>query len=157
MCGKKAFWFEIQDKNFAGATKNVDDCFLRKFEGLDDEIDAMMKDIKTSGDEEEEKVEDSTLDVMETQDEDVQGKEKKEDVVKLIETVVEEYLKDPKTENVEDENVKDSEAEKYGKNTEGGHLSCDLCSFVTAGKKRNSWNFATKRHKIKAHGEKEIL
>jgi len=72
----------------------------------------MMKDIKTLGDEEEEKVEDSTLDVMETQDEDVQGKEKKEDVVKLIETVVEEYLKDPSTENVEDENVKDSEAEK---------------------------------------------
>ncbi len=154
---EKAFWFEIQDKNFAGATKNVDDCFLRKFEGLDGEIDAMMKDIKTLGDEEEEKVEDSTLDVMETQDEDVQGKEKKEGVVKLIETVVEEYLKDPKTENVEDENVKDSEAEKYGKNTEGGHLSCDLCSFVTAGKKRNSWNFVTKRHKIKAHWEKEIL
>ena len=79
-------------------------------------IDAMMKDVKTLGDEEEEEVEDSTLDVMETQDEDVQGKEKKEDVVKLIETVVEEYFKDPKTENVEDENVKDSEAEKYGKN-----------------------------------------
>ena len=97
----------------------------------------MMKDIKTLGDEEEEKVEDSTLDVMETQDEDVQGKEKKEGVVKLIETVVEEYLKDPKTENVEDENAKDSEAEKYGKNTEGGHFSCDLCSVVTAGKKRN--------------------
>ena len=73
-------------------------------------IDAMMKDVKTLGDEEEEEVEDSTLDVMETQDEDVQGKEKKEDVVKLIETVVEEYFKDPKTENVEDENVKDSEA-----------------------------------------------
>jgi len=36
------------------------------------------------------------VDVMETQDEDVQGKEKKEDVVKLIETVVE----DSKTENV---------------------------------------------------------
>ena len=47
----------------------------------------MMKDVKTLGDEEEEEVEDSTLDVMETQDEDVQGKEKKEDVVKLIETV----------------------------------------------------------------------
>ena len=98
----------------------------------------MMKDIKRLGDEEEKKVEDSTLDVMETQDEDVQGKEKNEGVVKLIETVVEEYLKDPKTENVEDENVKDSEAEKYGKNTEGGHLSCDICSFVTAGKKRNT-------------------
>ena len=66
---------------------------MRKFEGLD----AMMKDVKTLGDEEEEEVEDSTLDVMETQDEDVQGKEKKEDVVKLIETVVEEYFKDPKT------------------------------------------------------------
>ena len=117
----------------------------------------MMKDIKTLGDEEEEKVEDSTLDVMETQDEDVQGKEKKEDVVKLIETVVEEYFKDPKTENVEDENVKDSEAEKYGKNMEGGHPSCDLCSFVTVGKKRNSRNFGMKRHKIKAHEEKEIL
>ena len=94
-----------------------------------------MKDVKTLGDEEEEEVEDSTLDVMETQDEDVQGKEKKEDVVKLIETVVEEYLKDPKTANVEDENVKDSEAEKYGKNMEGGHPLCDLCSFVTAGRK----------------------
>ncbi len=35
-----------------------------------------MKDVKTLGDEEEEEVEDSTLDVMETQDEDVQGKEK---------------------------------------------------------------------------------
>ena len=116
-----------------------------------------MKDVKTLGDEEEEEVEDSTLDVMETQDEDVQGKEKKEDVVKLIETVVEEYFKDPKTENVEDENVKDSEAEKYGKNMEGGHPSCDLCSFVTAGKKRNSQNFGMKQHKIKAHGEKEIL
>ena len=56
--------------------------------------------------------------------------------------MVEEYLKDPKTENVEDENVKDSEAKKYGKNTEGGHLSCDLCSFVTAAKKRNSRIFA---------------
>ena len=120
-------------------------------------IDAMMKYVKTLGYEEEEEVEDSTLDVMETQDEDVQGKEKKEDVVKLIETVVEEYFKDPKTENVEDENVKDSEAEKYGKNMEGGHPSCDLCSFVTAGKKRNSRNFGMKRHKIKAHGEKEIL
>ena len=52
------------------------------------------------------------MDVVETQDEDVQGKENKEDVVKLIETVVEEYVKDPKTENVEDENVKDAEAEK---------------------------------------------
>ena len=120
-------------------------------------IDAIMKDVKTLGDEEEEEVEDSRLDVMETQDEDVQGKEKKEDVVKLIETVVEEYFKDPKTENVEDENVKDSEAEKYGKNMEGGHPSCDLCSFVIAGKKRNSRNFGMKRHKIKAHGEKEIL
>ena len=52
------------------------------------------------------------MDVMETQYKDVQGKENKEDVVKLIETVVEEYVKDPKTENVEDENDKDSEAEK---------------------------------------------
>ena len=78
------------------------------------------------------------IDVLETQDEDVQGKENKEDVVKLIEIVVEEYVKDPNTENVEDENVKDSEAEKYGKNTEGRHFSCDLCSVVTAGKKRNS-------------------
>lgn len=117
----------------------------------------MMKYVKTLGDEEEEEVEDSTLDVMETQDEDVQGKEKKEDVVKLIETVVEEYFKDPKTENVEDENVKDSEAEKYGKNMEGRHPSCDLCSFVTAGKKRNSRTFGMKRHEIKAHGEKDIL
>ena len=59
----------------------------------------MMKDIKTKGDEEEEEEEeDSTLDVMETQDEDVQGKENKEDVVELI--VVEEYVKDPNTENV---------------------------------------------------------
>ena len=63
--------------------------------------DAMMKDIKTKGDEEEvEEEEDSTLDVLETQDEDVQGKENKEDVVKLIEIVVEEYVKDPNTENV---------------------------------------------------------
>ena len=38
----------------------------------------MMKDIKTLGDEEEEEEEDSTLDVMETQNEDVQGKENKE-------------------------------------------------------------------------------
>ena len=52
------------------------------------------------------------MDIMETQYKDVQGKENKEDVVKLIETVVEEYVKDPKTENVEDENDKDSEAEK---------------------------------------------
>ena len=49
---------------------------------------------------------------METHYKDVQGKENKEDVVKLIETVVEEYVKDPKTENVEDENDKDSETEK---------------------------------------------
>ena len=52
------------------------------------------------------------LDIMETQYKNVQGKENKEDVVKLIETVVEEYVKDPKTENGEDENDKDSEAEK---------------------------------------------
>ena len=54
------------------------------------------------------------MDKMETQYKDVQGKENKEDIaiVKLIETVVEEYVKDPKTENVEDENDKDSEAEK---------------------------------------------
>ena len=63
-------------------------------------------------DEEEEEEEGSTSDVMETHYKDVQGKENKEDVVKLIETVVEEYVKDPKTENVEDENDKDSEAEK---------------------------------------------
>ena len=35
------------------------------------------------------------MDVMETQYEDVQGKENKEDVVKPIETVVEEYVRDP--------------------------------------------------------------
>ena len=52
------------------------------------------------------------MDVMETQYKDVQGKENKEDVVKLIETVVVEYVNDPNTENVEDENDKDSEAEK---------------------------------------------
>ena len=40
------------------------------------------------------------MDVMETQYKDVQGKENKEDVVKLIEIVVEEYAKDPNTENV---------------------------------------------------------
>ena len=40
------------------------------------------------------------IDVLETQDEDVQGKENKEDVVKLIEIVVEEYVKDPNMENV---------------------------------------------------------
>ena len=51
------------------------------------------------------------MDVVETQDEDVQGKENKEDVVKPIENVVEEYVRDPKTENEEDENVKDAEAE----------------------------------------------
>ena len=62
--------------------------------------DAMMKDITTLSDEEEEEEEDSTLDVMETQNEDVQGKENKEDVVKLIEIVVEEYVKDPTTDNV---------------------------------------------------------
>ena len=59
-----------------------------------------MKDIKTKGDEEEEEEEDSTLDVLETQDEDVQCKENKENVVKLIEIVVEEYVKDTNTENV---------------------------------------------------------
>ena len=51
-------------------------------------------------DEEEEQAEGSTLDVMETKYKDVQGKENKEDVVKLIEIVVEEYVKDPNTENV---------------------------------------------------------
>ena len=66
-------------------------------------------------DEEEEEEEGSTLDVVETQDEDVQGKENKEDVVKPIETVVEEYVRDPQMKNVEDENVKDAEAEKIGK------------------------------------------
>ena len=40
---------------------------------------------------------------METQGEDVQGKENKEGVVKLIKTLLEEYVKDPKAENVEDE------------------------------------------------------
>ena len=77
------------------------------------------------------------MDVVETQDEDVQGKENREDVVKLIEIVVEEYVKDPNTENVEDENVKDSEAEEYRRR----RLSC---SFVTAGKKRISRNFGMK-------------
>ena len=43
-------------------------------------IDAMMKDVKTSGDEEEVEEEDSTLDVMEAQDKDVKWK-KKEDFV----------------------------------------------------------------------------
>ena len=93
---------------------------------------------------------------METQDEDVQGKENKEDVVKLVEIVVEEYVKVPNTENVLDENVKDLDAEEYGKDTEGRRLLCDIF-FVTAANKRNSRNFAMKRYKIKAHGEKEIL
>ena len=35
------------------------------------------------------------MDVVETQDEDVQDKENKEYVVKPIETVVEEYVRDP--------------------------------------------------------------
>ena len=87
------------------------------------------------------------MDVMETQYEDVQGKEKP------IETVVEKYVRDPKTENVEDEKVKDAEAEKIRR----ADVSCDLCSFVTAAKKRNSRNFVKNRHKIKAQGEKEIL
>ena len=77
------------------------------------------------------------MDAAETQDEDVQGKEKKEHAL-LNSLRLWWKNTNTKTENVEDENVKDSEAEKYGKNTEGGHLSCDLCSFVTAGKKRNS-------------------
>ena len=102
--------------------KNVDD---DKFKGLEDEIDAVMKDAKTFDEEKE----DSTLDDQEKVDE--------EDVVKLIETVVEEIGKDLET--------------------EGRHLSCELCSFVTAAKKRNSRSFAMKRHKIKAHGEKELL
>ena len=63
---------------------------------------------------------------METQDEDVQGKENKEDVVKLVEIVVEEYVKVPNTENVLDENVKDLDAEEYGKDTEGRRLLCDI-------------------------------
>ena len=115
---------------------------------LGDEIDALMKDVKTFGEEE-----DSTLDGMETQDDVDQGKaEDEEDVVKVIETVVEKYDKDPETEieNVEEKYGKDSE-------TEGGRYACDLCSFVTAARKRNSRNFAMKRHKIKAHGEKEIM
>ena len=66
--------------------------------------------------------------------------------------MVEEYVKDPNMENVEDENVKDSEAEEYGKDTEGRRLSCDIFFFVTAANKRNSQNFAMKRY-----GEKEIL
>ena len=65
------------------------------------------------------------MDIMETQYKDVQGKENKEDVIKLIETVVEEYAKDPKTENVEDENVKDSEAEKI-RRTDVSHVTFAL-------------------------------
>ena len=113
--------------------KNVDDCLMRKFEGLEDEIDAVMKDVKTFEGEEEE--DDSTLNEMESQEEDVRDKaEEEEDVVKLA--VVEEYVKDPKMENVEDERFRGR------KDTEGGRLSCDLCSFVTAAKKRNSRIFA---------------
>ena len=52
------------------------------------------------------------MDIMETQYKDVQGKENEEDVVKLIETVVEGYVKDPKTENVKDKNDKDLEVIK---------------------------------------------
>ena len=48
------------------------------------------------------------MDVVETQYEDVQDNENMEDVVKPIENVVEEYVRDPKTENEEDENVKDA-------------------------------------------------
>ena len=43
MCEKKVFWFEIQGNNFAEVTKNVDDCLMRKFEGLDGKIDAMNR------------------------------------------------------------------------------------------------------------------
>ena len=71
-------------------TKNVDDCFMRKFEGLDGDVDAMNRchyercqNLRRR-----------------------RRQEKKEDVVKLIETVAEEYFKDPKTENVEHETSK---------------------------------------------------
>jgi hypothetical protein len=47
--GEKAFWFEIHDNDFADVTKNFDDCIIRKFEDLEGEIDAMMKDFKTLG------------------------------------------------------------------------------------------------------------
>ena len=42
--GGKAFCFEIHDNDFADVTKNFDDCIIRKFEDLEGEIDAMMKD-----------------------------------------------------------------------------------------------------------------
>ena len=93
------------------------------------------------------------MDVVETQDEDVQGKENKEDVVKLVEIVVEEYVKVPNTENVLDENVKDLDAEEYGKDTEGRRLLCDIF-FVIVANKRNSRNFAMKQYKIKSSWRK---
>ena len=40
---EKTFWFEIQDKDFAEVTKNVDDCLMRKFEGLEGKINAMNR------------------------------------------------------------------------------------------------------------------
>ena len=49
----------------------------------------MMKISKLQDGQEEEEEEGPTLDVMETQYEDVQGKENKEDVATPIETVVE--------------------------------------------------------------------
>ena len=106
---EKAFWFEIHDNDFADVTKNFDDCIIRKFEDLEGEINAMMKDFKTLGWRRGGGgSEGLTLDVVETQYEDVQDKENMEDVVKPIENVVEEYVRDPKTENEEDENVKDA-------------------------------------------------
>ena len=109
--------------------ENSDDCLVSKFDVLEDEIDAVMKDVKTF-DEEEKEEEDSTLNKED------QDKVDEEDVVKLIETVVEECSKESET--------------------KGRSFSCDLCSFVTAAKKRNSRVFAMKRHMIKAHGEKGI-
>ena len=40
---EKTFLFEIQDKDFAEVTKNVDDCLMRKFEGLEGKINAMNR------------------------------------------------------------------------------------------------------------------
>ena len=66
------------------AVDNSDDCLMRKFDGLEEDIDAIMKDVKTF---EGEKKGDLSMDEMEA--EDSGGKTKEGDFVKQMETVVE--------------------------------------------------------------------
>ena len=129
------------------------------FDSLEEEIDAVMKDVETLEAEMENRKENNE----ESDEEKNKDEEKKEEEMKTKDTQNDDNVevRGSPTRSLAESDVYHEEMNLKGAQddhrteefSEDGSLSCNSCSFVTSAKKRSSRNFAMKRHKKNAHGE----